>query len=115
MEQFETLTKYDRVYAGLLGGNNLMVKATTIEYVQNVTGETETYIIQTIRAQDGDYVAIKFIDKEGVKRLILPPKVAATIERQHNALTGRSRSIASKAAMKMRMDRGDVLGFKKKA
>ena len=50
MEQFETLTKYDRVYAGLLGGNNLLTKATTVEYVQNLTGETETYIVQTVKA-----------------------------------------------------------------
>jgi hypothetical protein len=92
--QYETLTKYDRVYAGLIGGNNLQTKATTIEYVQTVTGETETYIIQTVRAQDGDYIVIKFMDKEGVKRLVLPPRVANTIGRQHNTLSTRGVWIA---------------------
>jgi hypothetical protein len=112
-QQYETLTKYDRVYAGLLGGNNLLTKATTIEEVQNLTGETETFIIQTVRVQKGDYIVIKFMDKEGVKRLILPPRAANTIQRQHDSLTSRSRSVASKAAMRARMDRGELPGFMK--
>lgn len=113
-EQYETLTKYDRVYAGLLGGNNLLTKATTIEEVQNLTGETETFIVQTVRSQTGDYIVIKFMDKEGVKRLVLPPRVANTIQRQHDALTSRSRSVKSKAAMRERMGRGELPGFLQK-
>lgn len=113
--QYETISKHDRQYAGLLGGNNLQTKATTIEVVNNITGETETFIIQTIREEKkGDHIVLKFMDKDGVKRLILPPKVAATIERQHNSLSAKSRSLASKIVMRDRMARGEVLGFAKK-
>lgn len=112
-EQTEyTISKYDRIYGGLQGGNNLQTKATTIEHV-SLTGETETFVIQTIRDEHGDHVAIKFIDKDGVKRLILPPKAANTINRQREALTARGRSIASKAVAQARKDRGELPGFMK--
>lgn len=114
MEQFETLSKHDRVYAGLLGGNNLQTKATTIETVQKVTGETETFIVQTIRDERGDNIVLKFIDKEGVKRLILPPRVADTILRQRDSLTTRGRSLSSKATAQARKDRGELPGFLRK-
>jgi len=48
--------------------------------------------VQTIRDEKGDNIIIKFLDREGPKRLILPPKVAATIARQKDALTTRGRS-----------------------
>lgn len=113
-EQYETISKYDRQYAGLLGGNNLQTKATTVESVNSIIGEAETFIVQTIRDEDGDHIALKYMDKNGNTRLILPPKVCQTIERQHNALTSRSRSIASKAVAKERMDRGELPGFMRK-
>lgn len=112
MDQDYTISKFDRQVAGLQGGNNLSVKPTTIEHVA-LTGESETFIVQTIRDEKGDNIIIKFLDREGPKRLILPPKVALTIGRQKDALTARSRSIASKAQAKARKDRGELPGFMK--
>ena len=111
-EQYETINKFDRAVAGLKGGNQLETKATTIESTA-LTGEAETFVIQTIRDEHGDHIIVKFMDKEGVKRLILPPRVASAIERQHSALSKRSRSIASKNTLKARMDAGEVPGFLK--
>jgi hypothetical protein len=113
MENDHTISKFDKQYSGLQGGNNLETKPTTIENAA-MTGETETFIIQTIRDEKGDNIVIKFVDKDGVKRLILPPKVSQAIQRQKDALTARSRSIASKAVAKARMDRGELPGFMKK-
>jgi hypothetical protein len=112
--QYETISRFDRAYAGLKGGNNLETKAATIENSNTITGETETFIVQTIRTTSGDYVVIKYLDKEGHKRLILPPKVAALIERQHSALTDRARSNSAKAQAKERKLRGEVPGFMRK-
>lgn len=104
--QYETISKFDREVGGLLAGNNLHTKPTTIEEVNKITGEAETFIVQTIRIEDGDHVVVKFVDKEGVKRLILPPKVANTLARHHDALSARARSNSSKAVAKERMLQG---------
>jgi len=127
---YETLSKFDRAFSGLQGGNNLPTKPTTIEYVEPITGEAETFIVQTIRAEYkvcvtkgwetktetrvGDFIVIKYVDKDGTKRLILPPRVADTIERQHTALSKKNRTNASKSAMKQRMANGFVPTFQKK-
>lgn len=121
-QQYETISKFDRAFAGLQGGNNLPTKPTTIEYVEPITGDAETFIVQTIRAEYrvkvtkgfetkmetkvGDFIIVKFVDKDGTKRLILPPRVAETIQRQHDALSRKKRTNASKAAMKERMASG---------
>jgi hypothetical protein len=108
MDNDHMISKFDRAVAGLQGGNNLAAKATTIEHIDPILGEAETYIIQTVRDQKGDHVIVKFVDKEGVKRLILPPKVTGTIVRQRDALTARSRSNTAKATAKARKDRYSV-------
>lgn len=110
MDSDHTIGKFDRIVAGLQGGNNLQVKATTIEHVA-FTGEAETFVVQTIRNEDGDHVIVKFIDKQGVVRLVLPPRVANTISRHRDTLTSRSRSITSKATARERMARGELPGF----
>ena len=113
--EYATVSKFDRAVAGLQGGNNLAAKATTIEHIDQIIGEAETFIVQTVRDQDGDHVILKFVDRDGVMRLILPPKVVSTIVRQRDALTARSRRIAGKAQAKARADRGEVPGFMRAA
>ena len=107
-QEYETISKFDRAYSGLLGGNCTATKPTTIETVEKILGETETFIVQTIRDPDGDHVVIKYVDKEGVTRIILPPKVANTILLQRDRLTSQRRSALSKAAMRERMAQGYV-------
>jgi|SRR5208282_1754752 len=113
--EYATVSKFDRSVAGLTGGNNLATKAATVEHVDPILGEAETFIVQTIRDQEGDHVILKFVDKDGVQRLILPPKVVNTIVRQRDALTARSRSIAAKAQAKARIARGEMPGFMRAA
>jgi hypothetical protein len=114
MDNDHMISKFDRAVAGLQGGHNLAAKATTIEHIDPILGEAETYIIQTVRDQKGDHVIVKFVDKEGVKRLILPPKVTGTIVRQRDALTARGRSNTAKATAKARKDRCELPGFMRK-
>ncbi len=110
----ETISKYDRVYGGLLDVS-LATKPSTIKNVQTLTGKTDTFVIQTLRhSENGDYIFIECMDETGVVRLALPPKVANLIASQRDALTKRRRSISSKLTMRARMDAGEVLGFQKK-
>jgi len=115
MEQYKTIDKFDRAVGGLLAGNNLHTKPTTIEDVEPHAGEAETFIVQTIRDEKGDHVVLKFMDTAGNKRIILPPQVVNTIVRQRDAISKRARSNHSKQVAKDRMLRGELPGFMKKA
>jgi hypothetical protein len=58
-------------------------------------------------------IFVEVMDENGVTRLALPPRVAALIASQRDALTARRRSIASKALAQARKDRGEVPFLKK--
>lgn len=109
----ETLSKYDRLYGGVLDVS-LYTKPSTVKTVQPITGKTDTFVIQTCLHEQGHYVFIECMDETGLVRLALPPKVANLITSQRESLTKRRRSISSKATMRARMDAGEVIGFRKK-
>jgi hypothetical protein len=114
MNETQTINSYNRLYSAL-HDVSLVTKPSTVKIVQPLTGQAQTFVIQTARhRENGDYVFVEMMDADGVVRLALPPKVANAIAAQRDALSKRSRSIASKAAMRTRMDAGEVLGFQKK-
>lgn len=109
VQQFETVTRFNRVVSGLLNGNNLHTKATTLRNVGTI--EIGTYIVQTIRVSgdvkdQGDYVTIEYTSKDGLMQIVLPPQVVNTIIRHVDSLAARTRRNNSKAAMKVRMAAG---------
>jgi hypothetical protein len=111
----QTISKYDRIYGGL-HHVSLSTKPSTIKNVQTLTGQSETFVVQTFRHEDlGDYIFIEHLSEDGVVRLALPPKVSAAIASQKDSLTKRRRSISSKRVMRERMDGGWVPSFKKKS
>ena len=109
-----TISKFDRAVACLLGGNGLKTKPTTIEHVEKITGQSETFILQTVRDENGNHVIIKFVDNSGVQRLILPPRAVMTLVRHLDGLTTRARSNSSKATAAQRKAEGKLPGFMKK-
>jgi hypothetical protein len=109
-----TITKYDRMYGGLIDVS-LSTKPSIVKAVQPITGQAETFIIQTLRHEEkGDYIFIECADESGLVRLVLPPKVSNAIAAQRESLSKRRRSIASRTTMRERMARGHVPTFKKK-
>jgi hypothetical protein len=63
----------------------LSTKATTIVDTTPIIGLAQTFIIQ-------------FVDAQGTKRIVIPPKVAQAIARQRSALTKKSRSKGAREA-----------------
>lgn len=106
------ISKYDRL-RGSLHEVALFTKPSTIKNVQNLTGESETFVVETARYDElgGDYIFVECVDKGGVVRLALPPKVANAIASQRESLTSRRRSITAKRVARERMDRGELPGF----
>lgn len=102
MDNDHQISKYDRLYGGL-HEVTLHTKPSTIKNVQ-FTGRTSTYIVETKRSEDGDYIFVECMDETGVIRLALPPRVSNAIAAERDGLTRRRRSISSKAVMKKRMD-----------
>ncbi len=115
MDNDHRISKYDRLRGGLQD-IALFTKPSTIKNVQSITGESETFVIETCRYEDhgGDYIFIEAVAQEGVIRLALPPKVANAIASQRDSLTSRRRSIAAKRTARARMERGELPGFMKK-
>lgn len=102
----KTIKPFDREVAGLIDGNALQVKPTTIKEINPITGEAQTFIVQTVRKENGDTcVILEFVGNTHV-RLILPSRVVSTVMRQADALSAKQRSNHSKRVMKERMAAG---------
>jgi len=111
-----TVAKYDRI-RGMLEGVALFTKPSTIvPKVEEITGRSDTFIVETCRQEEvGDTIFVRCVDETGVVRMALPPRVADAIARQRQALTDRTRSRAAKSQAQARKERGEVPGFMRKA
>lgn len=101
---------FDRLIGALHGLPDVAVSAlSTIRTLSPLIGAAQTFIVQTYRQREqGDTVFI-----EGSFRLAIPPKVADTIARQRDALTGKVRSKIAKTAAQERKAAGIAPGFMK--
>ena len=123
-EQPRTANKFAKTLAGLQGGNSLETKPVTIQhiaYASKVTGEMQTFIVQTIRLEDGDYVALTIIEDGETVQAVIPPRVTRAIARQAVAVgkkdDARKKKIRSdhmKNVMRERMANGFIPSFVKK-
>jgi len=104
------ITKYDRIRGGM-ADVALFTKPSTIKNVQTITGEAETFVIETCRHEGGDFIFIEAYDRDGLIRICLPPKVSAVVASQRDALTAKSRSIAGKKRAADMKARGIEPGF----
>ena len=85
---YVTVSKYDRIRGGL--DIAMFTKPSTVKNVQTITGESETFVVETCRHEElGDYLFIEMLDKNGVIRLAIPPRVCNLIASQRDALTAR--------------------------
>lgn len=117
-QQPRAVHKFDRAIGALDGIPDVIkTSPTTIRTTTPLSGEAETFIVQTFRMNDdgktGDTVFLEYVDERGTVRIVLPPKVTACIARQRDSLSARSRSKAAKAAAADRKARGVVPGFMK--
>jgi hypothetical protein len=89
-------------------------KASTVRSVHPVLEVTQTFIVQTFRRkEDGDWIFVEFIGKDGSVRMVLPPNVADVIGRQAVALTAKNRREAARQQAAARKAAGIKPGFLK--
>lgn len=110
------LDPFDRHFGDLVGLPDVTrVKATTVTAAVPITGEAQTFIIQTVRRREqGDTIFLQYIDAAGSVRVAIPPKAAEAIAAQREALTKKNRRLASKASAQVRKAAGIEPAFLKK-
>lgn len=118
--------RFDRTLGSLIGiPGVLSTSAATVRAATPMTGEAQTFIIQTFRRREEkadedenappseEYVFVEYVDDSGSTRIVIPPNVVRVILRQHDALTARARKRAAKAVAADRKARGILPGFMK--
>jgi hypothetical protein len=81
---------------------------------------TQDWIIETVRISDRDddgkiedsrdLAFIRYMDRDGAHRMVLPDRVLATLARQREALGAKNKRKAARETMKRRKARGEDLG-----
>lgn len=80
---------FDRQMGALDGLPDVVrTKPTTLRALTPLIGSAQTFIVQTVRQRDkGDIIFLEYVDRDGSKRIVIPPNVSDTIARQRDALT----------------------------
>lgn len=94
---------YSKTLSRLLDNPAMVTtKGSTVDLV-TILGHSETWVVKTVRIDDGDTLFVRRISAEGGMSIVLPPEVAAAIARQRDSLTAIKRA---KAARRTLADRG---------
>jgi hypothetical protein len=103
---------FDRTLGSLDGLPGVVATGqATVQTTTPLLGNAETFIVQTIRHPEmGDTIFLQALSSGRSFRLVIPPKVAAVLSRQRDALTKRTRSRAARAAVVTKRERGQILG-----
>lgn len=78
--------------------------------VADVYGKTETWIVTTVRTEEGDTVFVQRVGAEGGSRFAVPPRVANAIAGQRDLLTTRSRRRGARRAVETKREAGIAVG-----
>jgi hypothetical protein len=103
----ELVDEFDRTLESLRDLPDVVrTKPTTMRH-QTFYGASQVFIIQTVRQRErGDTIFLEYVDRNGTKRIPIPPNVADVIARQRDALGTMSRKRAGRALAQERQDNG---------
>lgn len=115
-KEYVGLSYFDRAIGALHGlPDVVLAKATTMRVVPTFGLGSHTYIVQTFRQrEEGDTIFLEITSDQGATRIVIPPAISDCIARQREALTGKSRSRASKRVAEDMKARGIKPGFMRK-
>lgn len=102
MDNDHQVSNYDRAYGSYHDSQFISLPPRTVKSV-DFLGRSETFIIETVRSDDGDIVFIECHSCEGDVRLRLPAKVVNALFSQRVSLAGKVRRVKARAAMSTRI------------
>lgn len=104
---------FDKLLSSMMGlPNGAHTPPSVIQHI-DFYGHTTSYMIQTVRTDEGVTAFVTQVDASGSKRYILPLSVLAVIDRQRDAITTRLRRRNGKRIAEERKARGEQPGFMK--
>lgn len=87
-----TLDMFDRTRGGMEMRNDVTrTRVSTVRHVDPLVGNVATFLVESIRTEEGDYAFVEVATKDGNVRVVLPPKVTNALARQRDALTKKVR------------------------
>jgi hypothetical protein len=78
---------FDRALSRLLGLPNGAHTQPAVVQAVDFYGNVTSFMVQTVKWDEGQTVFVTQVNAEGSTRFILPPKVLATIQRQADAVS----------------------------
>lgn len=105
---------FDKLLSGMIGLPNGAHTQPTVVQAIDFYGNTTSFMIQTVRTEEGVTAFVTQVNAQGSVRSILPQNVLAVIDRQRAAITTKLRRRHGKRIAEERMAAGHVPGFMKK-
>ena len=78
---------FERALSGLVGHPNGAHTTPTVVQALDFYGNVTSYIVQTVKWEEGNTVFITQVNAQGSARFMLPPKAMNAIDRQQAAVT----------------------------
>jgi hypothetical protein len=98
-----TQTRSDRLRSSLEGlPGYVQAKPSVVKDVIAMVGVQGTYVIETIKTDEGFYGFLDVMSDDITGQMVLPPRLMARIYSQRDAITKRSRKASAKAAAETR-------------
>jgi hypothetical protein len=98
-----TTDPFDRLLSRMIGLPNGAHTAPSVQQSIDFYGNTTSYIIQTVRTDEGTTAFVTQVNAQGSQRYILPLQVLETINRQRDSITLQVRRRNGKRIMEERL------------
>jgi hypothetical protein len=108
-----TTDPFDRLLSSLLGLPNGAHTSPTVVQVVDFYGNATSFMIQTLRTEEGVTSFVTQVNAQGSQRYILPQQVLTVIDRQRDSITTQLRRRHGKRVAEERKARGEKPGFMK--
>ena len=109
-----TSDPFDKLLSSMIGlPNGAHTQPAVVQHI-DFYGNATSYMIQTVRTDEGVTSFVTQVNASGSQRSILPHNVLAVIDRQRAAITTRLRRRHGKRIAEERMAAGHAPGFMKK-
>lgn len=105
---------FDKLLSSMIGlPNGAHTQPSVIQHI-DFYGNATSYMIQTVRTDEGVTAFVTQVDATGSKRYMLPHAVLAVIDRQRDAITTQLRRRHGRRIAEDRKAKGLAPGFMKK-
>jgi len=109
-----TTDPFDKLLSSMIGLPNGAHTQPTVIQAIDFYGNTTSYMIQTVRTDEGVTAFVTLVNAQGSVRTILPQSVLLAIDRQRAAITTKLRRRHGKRLAEERAAAGIAPGFMKK-